>query len=155
MLKQTWCTSDLFFIVNSILLMRERSQCGILWYWIMKSTNETYLFWSKRLVLLKLVAMECFFVLTICKLSVYGPDRLKLIVLNLKFWQKSLTDLITSGFFCIREFAGLVYINHSSEKSARFSSLLNSRGNVASLFSWTCSFLMFAMAPNFSGKQIS
>ena len=106
---------------------------------------------------LKLISedIDFFLALTIYRFSVCGPERLNEFCVNLKFWQKSLTDLMTSGFFCTLEFAGFVYINHSIEKSVKFKSLLNSRGNVANRFSWTCSFFKLTRDPSFSGRKSS
>ena len=59
---------------------------------------------------------------------------------------------MTSGFFWTFELAGLVYMNHSIEKSIKFTNLLSCLGNVASLFSCKWSFLRFDSWPIFSGN---
>ena len=59
---------------------------------------------------------------------------------------------MTLRFFYTRALAGLVYINHSSEKSTRLTSLLNSLGNDASLFSWRWSFFSELSKPILSGS---
>ena len=125
---------------------------------MMKSTNDTYPPWSKvsasSWLKLRLDMSDSLLFFSDCVSWIFCHFWSVSLCKNLKFWQKSLTDFITCGFFWVRELAGLVYINHSIEKSTKLSNLLNSRGNVSSLFSWTCNFFRLRRDPSFSGKRV-